>query len=480
MHPEIDLPGPGLCPKCGMALVRRQDTPAAGGPRTFTTTPEARALMNVQTARVERLVPTAGIRMVGKVEYDETRLSFITAWVGGRLDRLRVDFTGVAVSRGEPMVEIYSPELYAAQEELIQALRAVEALGRSDVDVVRSTGEATVEAAREKLRLAGLSDAQIAAIEQRGSAERHVTLEAPVSGIVVHKNATEGMYVQTGTRIYTLADLSSVWVKLDAYESDLPWLREGQSVAFTSVAWPGETFTGTVAFIDPILDGATRTVNVRVDVPNGDGRLKPGMFVTGRVEARLAADGRVLDPSAPDGAAEAPLVIPASAALVTGTRAIVYVEVPDADQPTFEGRQVVLGPRAGDVYIVREGLAEGELVVTRGAFKIDSALQIQARPSMMSPEGGAAAPAHHRHAAAEPAPPFVNTRCPIMGGTIDPARVGDDLVRTWKGRRIAFCCAGCPALWDDLPEADKQAKLDAVTPPEPRPAGGAAMEHEHE
>jgi len=236
MHPEIDLPGPGLCPKCGMALVRRQDTPAAGGPRTFTTTPEARALMNVQTARVERLVPTAGIRMVGKVEYDETRLSFITAWVGGRLDRLRVDFTGVAVSRGEPMVEIYSPELYAAQEELIQALRAVEALGRSDVDVVRRTGEATVEAAREKLRLAGLSDAQIAAIEQRGSAERHVTLEAPVSGIVVHKNATEGMYVQTGTRIYTLADLSSVWVKLDAYESDLPWLREGQSVAFTSVA----------------------------------------------------------------------------------------------------------------------------------------------------------------------------------------------------------------------------------------------------
>ncbi len=389
MHPEVILDEPGLCPKCGMDLIPLEPaaTPA-GAERTFTTTPEARALMNVQVARVERRPATAEIRMVGKVDYDETRLATITAWMDGRLDRLFVDTTGVPVARGDPMVRIYSPELISAQEELLQALRSVEALGRSDVRIVRLTSEATVEAAREKLRLLGLSDEQIAQIEQRGSTTEHLTLHAPAAGTVVHRNATEGAYVRTGTRIYTVADLSHVWVRLDAYESDLDWLRHGQPVTFTSVAYPGETFTGAIALIDPVLDPATRTVKVRVNVPNGDGRLKPGMFVNGLVRARLAA-GRAGDP----------LVIPASAPLITGTRAVVYVQV-GADPPTFEGREVVLGPRAGDSYVVREGLAQGELVVTRGNFKIDSALQIQARPSMMSPAGGAA-PAGHDHGAME-------------------------------------------------------------------------------
>ncbi|MFW6153620.1 MAG: efflux RND transporter periplasmic adaptor subunit [Planctomycetota bacterium] len=477
MHPEVRLDTPGLCPKCGMELIPVEQAAApADAERTFTTTPEARALMNLQSARVERRFPTVELRMVGKVEYDETRLAAITAWVGGRLDRLFVDVTGEAVKRGEPMVEIYSPELVSAQEELLQALRSVDALGRSDVSVVRRTSQATVEAAREKLRLLGLSDEQIAAIEQRGSASEHLTLNAPVSGIVVHRNAREGMYVRTGTQIYTVADLSVVWVKLDAYESDLDRLREGQPVEFTSVAYPGETFAGTVALIDPILDPATRTVNVRVNVPNPDGRLKPGMFVTGRIRARLAAGGRVLEVDETTAeTADAPLVIPASAPLITGTRAVVYVRVPDADQPTFEGREVVLGPRAGDAYVVREGLAEGDVVVTRGAFKIDAALQIQAKPSMMSP-GERGAPTGHdhgaapiRHGAAGPAPDFVNTRCPIMGGTINPANVTDDLVRTWRGRRIAFCCAGCPQQWDELPDARKEAKLDAVTPSQQKP-----------
>jgi Cu(I)/Ag(I) efflux system membrane fusion protein len=192
------------------------------------------------------------------------------------------------------------------------------------------------------------------------------------------------MYVTTGTTMYSLADLSTVWVELEAYESDLAWIREGQDVAFTTEAHPGETFHGKVSFVDPVVDPATRTVKVRVEAGNGDGKLKPQMFVRALAHADAGHGGR------------APLVIPKTAPLLTGTRAVVYVEVPGADSPTYEGREVVLGSRAGDYYVVREGLSEGELVVTEGNFKIDSALQIRAKPSMMSPEGGAA-PTGHDH-----------------------------------------------------------------------------------
>ena len=434
MHPEVRLPKPGLCPKCRMDLIPLEAGADDGlaGMRVLATSEAAKALMNIQTAAVERMFPTAEIRMVGKVEYDESRLAYITAWVPGRLDRLFVDYTGVAVKKGDHMVSIYSPELYSAQEELLQARQAAENLQRSEVDIVRKTVQATVEAAREKLRLLGLSEQQVAQVEQRGKADDHVTLNAPAGGIVIHKNAQEGMYVQTGTRIYTIADLSTVWVKLDAYESDLIWLRYGQKVEFTSVSYPGETFTGTIAFIDPVLNPITRTVKVRVNVPNPNGKLKPDMFVNGVVYSKVAAGGRVLDASlagkwispmhpeivkdgpgfcdicgmplvkaesagyvvAKPSEQDKPLVVPVSAALVTGTRAIVYVEKPGADKPTFEGREIVLGPRAGDFYLVRHGLAEGERVVTRGNFKIDSALQIQAKPSMMTPEGGGGSSGH--------------------------------------------------------------------------------------
>jgi len=328
---------------------------------------------------------------------------------------------------------MYSPELLSAQEELLQALKSVQRVKSDDSEIMRNLTSGTLEAAREKLRLLGLSAEQIAEVEKRGTANDHITIYAPISGIVVHKNAIEGMYVNTGTRIYTVADLSHVWVKLDAYESDLSWLRFGQQVEFTTVSFPGEVFKGTISFIDPVLDPVTRTVKVRVDVPNQDGKLKPEMFVKAVVRADVASTGKVMDPrlagkwicpmhpsvikdepgecdicgmplvkteslgyvSAELQDSDKPLVIPVTAALITGTRAIVYVEVPNADKPTYEGREIVLGPRAGDYYIVRNGLEEGQRVVTRGNFKIDSALQIQAKPSMMTPEGGGGSSGHH-------------------------------------------------------------------------------------
>lgn len=433
MHPQIKLPSKGLCPICNMDLIPMEEGDQDGGSlRTLTVSDSAQHLMDIQTAPIERMFPAATVRMVGKVNYDETKLATISAWVPGRLDRLFVDYTGVTVQKGDHMVSLYSPDLYSAQAELLQARRAVTDTERSNSSLIRDVTQSTVEAAREKLRLWGLSEEQIAEIEQADKPQDHITINAPVGGVVIHKNALEGQYVETGTKIYTIADLSRVWVYLDAYESDLEWLRYGQEVRFTTVAYPGEVFTGTIAFIDPVLNDKTRTVRVRVNVPNPEGKLKPNMFVKAAAEAQVAAGGKVMDtalagkwisPMHPEivkdepgecdicgmplvraeslgyagtdaDSTEKPLVIPASAPLITGTRAIVYVKLPDTEKPTFEGREIVLGPRAGDYYLVRNGLKEGEQVVVNGNFKIDSSLQIQARPSMMTPDGAGVGGGH--------------------------------------------------------------------------------------
>lgn len=437
MHPHIKLPKPGQCPICGMDLIPVESgEDEMEGLRELSVTEHSAKLMEIETAPVERKFVTAEIRMVGKIDYNETRVSDISAWVPGRLDRLFVDYTGVPVRKGDHMVYLYSPELLSAQEELLQAIRAVKNLRGSDVSMIREMSEATVDATREKLRLWGLTSDQIAQIEKRGKASDHMTIYSPASGIVIHKHAREGMYVKTGTKIYTIADLSQVWVRLDGYESDLIWLRYGHNVEFTTEAYPGQVFKGTISFIDPTLNEATRTVKVRVNVANPEMKLKPGMFVRAVVRAKLAGSGRVMaaalagkwicpmHPEEVKGSAgkcgicemplvrteslgyvaadpdkaEKPLVIPASAPLITGKRAIVYVVVPDRQKPTFEGREIVLGPRAGDYYLVRRGLKEGERVVTKGSFKIDAELQIQAKPSMMTPEGGGGGGGHaHAH-----------------------------------------------------------------------------------
>ena len=420
MHPQIRRDGPGSCPICGMDLVPVRES--ADGVRTVSISSEIKSLMNVQVSPVRRQYVTADVRMVGKIEYDETRLAHITAWVPGRLERMFVDYTGVEVNKGDHMVQIYSEALYTAQEELLAATRRDRP--QSSSRFIEPLDLA--ESAREKLRLLGLTPEQIETIEQRGKSSETVTIYSPVGGVVVGKLKQEGDRVQTGDRIYTVADLNHLWVQMDAYESDLAWLRYGQDVEFTTEAYPGEVFHGRIAFIDPVLNEDTRTVKVRVNVSNDDGRLKPEMFVRAIVKSNVAAGGRVLDASLagkwispmhpeivkdqpgdcdicgmplvraeslgyvtaePTDAAK-PLIVPTSAVLLTGTRAIVYVQIPDADKPTYEGREIVIGPRAGDFYLVKSGLNEGDLVVTNGNFKLDSALQISAKPSMMTPQGG--------------------------------------------------------------------------------------------
>ena len=240
MHPQIQLPKAGQCPICGMDLipVSSEGSGDEGSTPELTMSEKAVKLAEIEVAPVERREVNAEIRMAGKVDYDETQLGYITSWVPGRIDRLYVDFTGVSVKKGDPMVSLYSPELLTAQQELIQSLKTVKKLEQSGLSSIRETARHTVDAVREKLRLWGLTKRQIAEIEERGKPSDHVTIYAPMSGVVIHKDGLEGMYVKTGTKIYTIADLSQVWVKLDAYESDLSWIRNGQAVEFETEAYP--------------------------------------------------------------------------------------------------------------------------------------------------------------------------------------------------------------------------------------------------
>ncbi|MBL1216458.1 MAG: efflux RND transporter periplasmic adaptor subunit [Planctomycetes bacterium] len=423
MHPTFRSTDPDVkCAICFMDLIPMPaDLAGDTGPRELRMSAAAMKLAQIQTAPVARFFPTGQVRLVGKIHYDETRLATIAAYVPGRLDRLFVDYTGMQVQKGDHLVEIYSPELVAAQEELRQALGAV-SNQQSTSDLVRRSNQIKLQAVRDKLRLWGLSAQQITQLEQEEESAERFTVYAPLGGVITERMATEGQYVTTGQPIYKVADLSTVWLHLEAYESQLGWLRYGQDVEFTTEAYPGEAFHGRITFINPVLDQDTRTTRVRVNVPNDTGRLKPGMFARAVVRAKMGTTGVVFDsglhgrwicPMHPEvvkdetGTCDVcgmalvpaetmdyveeprteapPLVVPATAPLITGARAVVYVQDPDSEKPSFEGREVILGARAGDYYVVREGLEEGERVVVNGAFKIDSALQIAAKPSMMNP-----------------------------------------------------------------------------------------------
>ncbi|MDQ8185498.1 efflux RND transporter periplasmic adaptor subunit [Pelagicoccus sp. SDUM812002] len=409
MHPQIQQAAAGTCPICGMDLIPvSKDSDADLGPRAMSMSASSKSLADIQTTPVIRRFPEAEIRLVGKLDYDETKVKSLTARFPARIDDLFVNFIGVPVQKGDHLAIVYSPELLTAQSELLTA-------HRYDPD------SSAARAAREKLRLWDLLPEQIESILASGQATDRFELKAPINGIVVQKNVDAGDYVKTGQPLFKIVDMSELWLQLEAYESDLAWLRFGQTVTFSVEAYPGQTFTGKVAFIEPELDRATRTVSVRVNVKNNDRKLKPGMFAKAIAHSKLAASGTVFSPEyagkwispmhpeivkdhpgqcdvcgmdlvpaeelgyIEDPNTQAPLVIPASSVLRTGKRAVVYIEKPNTSRPTFEGREIELGPRAGDVFLVSSGLNEGDRVVTQGAFKIDSALQIQAKPSMMNP-----------------------------------------------------------------------------------------------
>ncbi len=423
MHPQVKLPKAGQCPICFMDLIPvKAGDSGSLDENQLALSPRAKVLAQVETQPVQRRGLEHEVRMVGKVAVDETRITYISSYVPGRIDRLFVNYTGIFVKKGVHLAEIYSPEVLVAQREYLLALDAVESgkKGTTQPVAVRDATDAMLQAARRKLQLWAIPEDQIAELERLRKPLDHIRIDAPEEGWVTDRQGYEGMYVETGTRIFTLADLRTVWVLLDAYELEIGFIHYGQQVQFETEAYPGQVFTGRIAYIDPVLNEATRTVKVRVTVPNSEMKLRPGMFVRAKVTAAVTETGKIVDaslagkwisPMHPEIVKDGPgkcdvcgmdlvpaeslgfatsqaavpevLVIPQTAVLLTGTRAVVYVETQQNDQPVYESREVRLGMRAGDNYVVLEGLDEGERIVTRGAFQIDSAMQIQAKPSMM-------------------------------------------------------------------------------------------------
>jgi len=270
---------------------------------------------------------------------------------------------------GQTLAIIYSPEVITAQQELLEAAKT------------KSIQPAIYEAAKEKLRQWKLTDEQIAAIETSGTVQPTLEIVSNTTGVVMERLVNEGDYVSQGTIFYRIADLSKVWVMFDAYESDLQFLKKNDKMKFMLKAYPGTDFTGIIAFIDPVIDPVTRVAKVRVEADNRSGKLKPEMFATGIVQTALSGYSNEI-------------VVPRSALLWTGVRSVVYVKQTGTKEPVFRMREVTLGPSLGDGWIVKEGLTEGEEVVTNGTFSVDAAAQLEGKPSMMNPSGGAASAGH--------------------------------------------------------------------------------------
>ena len=302
---------------------------------------------------VEERVLQDDVRTVGIVNFDETRMATVTPKFSGYIERLYVDFTGQPVRAGQPLVEIYSPELVAAQEELLLAVRLEADLSQSTVPGVPARSSNLVAAARQRLRLWDISSAQIEQVLETGRARRTLTLYAPVSGIVVEKNVLAGQAVQAGQSLYTIADLSEVWVEAELREADAGLVQEGDPATVELAAFPGRPLTGRIEYVYPTLQSEARTLKARIAIPNVDGRIKPGMYAT----VRLRAPGRTA------------LTVPTSAILNTGERRVVFVDMGGGQLMPHE---VEIGRVAGDHAEVLAGLEPGQRVVTSAQYLLDS------------------------------------------------------------------------------------------------------------
>jgi Cu(I)/Ag(I) efflux system membrane fusion protein len=314
--------------------------------------------IGVETVEVRRRNLQRALMAVAKVDEPETQLASISARIGGRIDKLYLDFTGQQVHRGQTIASLYSPEVFSAAEEYRLSLENRQRLGTGAEPLAVSGAEDLVNASRRRLELWGLTTQQLDEIASSAKPQIELPIYSTVSGVVTERKVTQGQYVNAGEVLFTVTDLSTIWIKADVYQPDLPSVHTGQSVEITSDSLPGSTLHGRVGFLDTSINPQTRTASARIEVPNPSMRLRPGMFVQVRFAANAGHDV---------------LAIPRSAVLDTGMRKFVYVAKNNGE---FEGRQVQLGPASTDYYPVLTGLKEGERIVSQGSFLIDSQTRI--------------------------------------------------------------------------------------------------------
>lgn len=404
---------PGRCPVCAMELV--EATGGGGGDGiSVTIESSARRLVGIQTAMSKMGEVNRTIRTIGSIDFDESQLSTISAYIDGRLEKMYANYAGVKVNEGDDLALIYSPQLYTAQTEFITSMNSGGKIGRFQID----SGDLN-QMARENLTELGMTESQIDQLGKSGKPMSRIRIKSPQSGTVIEKSAVEGDYVKTGHKLYRVADLSSVWLMLDLFPDDASAVRFGQQVEAEIQSMPGEVFTGRVAFIDPTVNPKTRTVRVRVEIMNFDGNLRPGDYATARVTVPAIPMDEVYDPALANkyispmhpqvirdepgtcplcdmdlvptsqlGFASEPLpmqqvvTVPRDAVLLAGENSVIYVET---EPGRFEIRRVTIGPMNRKEAVIVEGLSAGETVATGGNFLIDSQMQLAGNPSLMDP-----------------------------------------------------------------------------------------------
>ncbi|GAB5444697.1 MAG: hypothetical protein Fues2KO_50460 [Fuerstiella sp.] len=418
---------PGRCPVCAMELVPAAAGGAGGDERSVFVDAASRRVAHIQTASVKSRPLTHDIHTVGRLTYDEGTLRTIAAWVPGRLERLYADYTGVVVTKNDHLALVYSPDLYSGQVELLVAKQARQNGSPDSRSRLTLLDNDLYENSRQRLMELGMTEDQIDQVEKDGKANSRMHLCAPISGTVIEKLATEGEYVKEGQPIYKLADLSTVWLMLELFPEDAASIRYGQKVEAEVQSLPGRVFSGRVAFINPHVDEETRTVGVRVVIPNPNGVLRIGDFANASISVPVASshvaeadvppeiyDAELADkwisprhphivasgpgkcpvcavdlvPASEFGFASVPqisdevLTVPRNAVLMAGKHSVVYVET---DPGRFEIRNVVPGPGIDDEIVVLQGLAADEHVAISGNFLIDSQMQLAGNPSLIDP-----------------------------------------------------------------------------------------------
>ncbi|MEW6145946.1 MAG: efflux RND transporter periplasmic adaptor subunit [Thermodesulfobacteriota bacterium] len=402
MHPSVKMKEPGNCPICGMELVPVTKKPGTGtepagesaeketvaesesstetgavdhsrhgmgvpAPETgegepssrFTVSTERQQLIGVKTEPVAMRSMDKTIRTVGRVTLDETKVEQIHTKFSGWIDKLYVDYTLEHVKKGDPLFSIYSPELVSTQQEYLLALRSKEILSGSEFSDISGGANSLLDATKKRLELWDISEGQIRELGETGKVKESLVIYSPVSGVITEKNVFENMYVEPGTSLYTIADHSNVWVEVDIYENEIPLVKPGDHAVMTLKSFPGEEFHGEVAFMPPHLDMKTRTAKARLEFSNPDMRLLPEMYADVSIDIPLGEK----------------LAIPESAVLRTGKQDVVFV---DRGGGSMEIKRVELGQKSDGYYEVLKGLSEGERVVTRANFLIDSESKIQA------------------------------------------------------------------------------------------------------
>ena len=374
MHPQILSEAPGDCPICGMDLIPAETRAEGLLADQFKLTANAMALANIQTSIVgSGKAEDNEIQLSGKIAENEATNVVQVSYFSGRIETLAIGFIGEEVFKGQLLATMYSPELYAAQQELITALS------------LKDTQPALYKAVRTKLKLWKLSESQINKIEMSGKIQENFPVYATVSGTVSEKLVAEGAAIKKGQPLFKIANLETVWASFDVYENQINRFKKGQEITITTNAVSNNLYKSKVAFIDPILNTSTRTVTLRAVLPNKEGMFKPGMFVEGEIKTINSKATEVI-------------AIPSSAVLWTGKRSVVYLKA-TINESVFEIRKITLGNKNGSTYEVLSGLKNGDEIVTNGTFTVDAAAQLQGKKSMMNKKGGIAITGHEGHVA---------------------------------------------------------------------------------